>query len=303
MTVALETTDLGRSYGDRWALRHCTMQIQPGRVVGLVGANGAGKTTLLLLATGLLTQSEGEVRVLGLSPLREQKQLLPRVGFVAQDHPLYPGFRVEEMVQLGRHLNPDRFDVSVALRRLSDADIPLRRRVGKLSGGQQAQVALALALAKRPELLFLDEPVASLDPLARREFLRVLMDAVAADGLAVLLSSHLVSDLQRVCDELIVLAHGGVQAAGDVEDLLAEHHLLTGPTVGVGPIERVTEVIQAQHTGRQSTLLIRGRVQLLNPAWRCEPVALEEMVLAYLNRDPAAPQPSAQPFVRKGDRR
>jgi ABC-2 type transport system ATP-binding protein len=186
MTVALETTDLGRSYGDRWALRHCTMQIQPGRVVGLVGANGAGKTTLLLLATGLLTQSEGEVRVLGLSPLREQKQLLPRVGFVAQDHPLYPGFRVEEMVQLGRHLNPDRFDVSVALRRLSDADIPLRRRVGKLSGGQQAQVALALALAKRPELLFLDEPVASLDPLARREFLRVLMDAVAADGLAVL---------------------------------------------------------------------------------------------------------------------
>lgn len=303
MTAALQTIDLGRSYGDRWALRHCTVQIHPGRVVGLVGANGAGKTTLLLLATGLLTESEGEVRVLGLSPRREQKQLLPRVGFVAQDHPLYPGFRVEEMVQLGRHLNQDRFDVSVALRRLSDADIPLRRRVGKLSGGQRAQVALALVLAKRPELLFLDEPVASLDPLARREFLRVLMGAVAADGLAVLLSSHLVSDLQRVCDELIVLAHGGVQAAGDVEDLLAEHHLLTGPTAGVGPIERATEVIQAQHTGRQSTLLIRGRVELLDPAWRCEPVALEEMVLAYMNRGTAAQPPSSQPFVRTRVRR
>jgi ABC-2 type transport system ATP-binding protein len=295
MTAALQAIDLGRRYGDTWALRNCTVQIMPGRVTGLVGANGAGKTTLLLLAMGLLEPTTGQIRVLGVSPLRQQRDLLPRVGFLAQDHPLYAGFRVREMLDLGRHLNGPRFDVTVARARLRDADIPLQRRVGRLSGGQQAQVALALALAKRPELLVLDEPVASLDPLARREFLQVLMDAVAADGMAVLLSSHLVSDLQRVCDELIVLAHGEVQTAGDIDELIAEHRMLTGPTIGAGPIGQAVDVIHAHHTGRQSTLLIRGQARLLNPAWRSEPVGLEEIVLAYMNRHPQAVEPAPAP--------
>jgi ABC-2 type transport system ATP-binding protein len=290
VTVALQTTDLGRRYRDTWALRHCSGQIAAGQVAGLVGANGAGKSTLLLLVTGLLEPTEGSVRVLQLPPGRRQKEALPRVGFVAQDHPLYSSFRVQELLEFGRRLNGVRFDIHVALQRLQDADIPLNRRIGKLSGGQQAQVALALALAKRPELLILDEPVASLDPLARREFLRVLMDAVAADGMAVLLSSHLVSDLERVCDQLIVLAGGRVQLSGPIEDLMNEHQLLTGPTAGAGPIERAVPVIQARHAGRQSSLLIRGDVQLLDPAWRSEPVALEEIALAYMNNE-SAPTP------------
>lgn len=291
MTIALQTSDLGRRYRDTWALRHCSVQIAAGQVAGLVGANGAGKSTLLLLVTGLLEPTEGGVRVLQFPPGRSQKEALPRVGFVAQDHPLYPSFRVQEVLEFGRRLNGVRFDIHVALQRLQDADIPLNRRIAKLSGGQQAQVALALALAKRPELLILDEPVASLDPLARREFLRVLMDAVAADGMAVLLSSHLVSDLERVCDQLIVLAGGRVQLSGPIEDLKAQHRLLTGPAAGASPIERAVPVIQARHTGRQSSLLIRGDVQLLDPAWRSEPVALEEIALAYMNNE-SAPIPA-----------
>ena len=283
MTVALQTTNLGRRYRDTWALRHCSVQITAGQVAGLVGANGAGKTTLLLLVVGLLEPTEGGVRILQLPSGRSQKEMLPRVGFVAQDHPLYPSFRVRELLEFGRRLNSVRFDTHGALQRLQNADIPLHRRVGKLSGGQQAQVALALALAKRPKLLILDEPVASLDPLARREFLGVLMDAVAADGTAVLLSSHLVSDLERVCDQLIVLAGGRVQLSGPIEDLTAQHHLLTGPTAGAAPIERAVPVIQARHAGRQSSLLIRGDVQLLDPAWRNEPVGLEEIALAYMH--------------------
>ncbi|MDQ6658222.1 MAG: ABC transporter ATP-binding protein [Actinomycetota bacterium] len=292
MTAALQTAGLGRRYSGGWALRECSVRIANGQVAGLVGANGAGKTTLLLLAMGLLEPTAGEVRVLGLSPLGQQQRLLPRVGFVAQDHPLYPGFRVRELLELGRRLNGDRFDTTVALHRLRDADIPLGRRAGKLSGGQQAQVALALALAKRPELLILDEPVASLDPLARRAFLQVLMEAVATDGMAVLLSSHLVSDLERVCDELIVLAHGRVQLAGPIGHLQAEHHLLTGPSAGANLIARAVPVIQAHHTGRQSTLLIRGDVQLLDPAWRHQPIGLEEIVLAYMHQQPALARPA-----------
>jgi ABC-2 type transport system ATP-binding protein len=279
VTAALETTRLGKRYKRSWALRDCSLRLPAGRVAGLVGPNGAGKTTLLHLAVGLLRPSEGSVRVLGESP-SENPGLLARVGFVAQDTPLYPGFTADGLIAMGCHLNP-RWDASLARDRLRKLGIPLGRRVRKLSGGQRAQVALSLALAKGPELLLLDEPVASLDPLARREFLQGLMGAVADEGTTVLLSSHVVADLERVCDYLVILSAGRVQVLGAVDDLLAEHRVLVGPRrdpvqeSGVGP------VVSATHTERQSTLLVRvnGRVP---DGWVVHEASLEEIVLAYL---------------------
>src|SRR6185437_4255220 len=220
MSIALHTAELAKRYGSTWALRHCSLAIPEGRVAALVGPNGAGKTTLLQLAVGISQPTHGRVEVFGWSPHEQPLLVLSRVGFVAQDHPLYKGFTVSEMLRLGRKLNP-RWDDQIAVERLDRIEIPLSQRVGKLSGGQQAQVALALALAKRPELLLLDEPVAALDPLARVEFLQSLMDAVAAGGLTVLLSSHILADLERVCDYLVILSSARVRLAGDIEQLIA----------------------------------------------------------------------------------
>ena len=190
-------------------------------MAALVGPNGAGKTTLLHLSMGLLEPTAGSVQIFGLSPTAQAGEALPRLGFVAQDHPLYKGFTVEELLTLGRKLNP-RWDDALARARMQKLGIPLNRRAGKLSGGQQAQVALVLALAKRPDLLLLDEPLASLDPLARREFLRTLMDAVAETGLTVLLSSHIIGDLERVCDYLVILSASQVQLAGDMQEIATD---------------------------------------------------------------------------------
>ena len=212
-TNVLSTDGLGKRYGSRWALQDCSFELEPGSVTALVGPNGAGKTTLLQLAVGLGRPSAGTVRVLGHDPLREAGAVLPRIGFVAQDHPLYRGFSVAETLRLGRKLNPS-WDDELARDRIEQLGVSPRQKVGKLSGGQQAQVALTLALAKRPELLLLDEPVASLDPLARREFLQSVMEAVAETGMTVILSSHIVADLERVCDHLVILSQAHVQLAG-----------------------------------------------------------------------------------------
>jgi ABC-2 type transport system ATP-binding protein len=209
--------------------------------------------------------------------------VLARVGFVAQDHPLYKGFTVSEMLRLGRKLNP-RWDERIALERFERLGIPPGQRVGKLSGGQQAQVALALALAKQPELLLLDEPVAALDPLARVEFLQSLMDAVAVGGLTVLLSSHILADLERVCDYLVILSSARVRLAGDIEQIVAEHHLLTGPREAAEHLAADTQVIQERHSDRQSTLLVAGEDNLCDAAWLVQPPSLEEIVLAYLGQ-------------------
>ena len=225
--MALETTGLGKKYGRLWALQDCTLALPVGRVAALVGPNGAGKTTLLHLIAGLARPDAGAVRVLDQMP-GDNTRLLARVGFVAQETPLYPDFTAADLVTMGGKLNR-RWDAELARARLTRLAIPLDRPVGKLSGGQRAQVALALAMAKRPDLLLLDEPVASLDPLARREFLQALMGAVADDGTTVLLSSHLVFDLERVCDYLIVLHTARVQVLGAVEELLAHHKVLSGP--------------------------------------------------------------------------
>jgi ABC-2 type transport system ATP-binding protein len=284
MTPALRAEGLGKRYGRTWALRECTLSLPAGGVIALVGPNGAGKTTLLRLAVGLSTPGEGSVTVFGESPSANTPSALARIGFVAQDHPLYARFTVADLLRFGRAMNV-RWDPVLARRRLAELDIPLNRRAGALSGGQQAQVALALALAKRPELLVLDEPLASLDPVARREFLRALMGAVAEDGVTVLFSSHIVTELERVCDRLVLLRQGRVVLSGDIEELLGAHRVLVGPRGTAGPAG-APGVIQATESDRHTTLFTRHDGALPAPGWEAYPIGLEELVLAYL-RQPA----------------
>jgi ABC-2 type transport system ATP-binding protein len=281
MDMALETDALGKRYGHRWALQDCSLHLPAGRVAALVGPNGAGKTTLLHLAVGLLRPDAGHVRVFGNNPLTHSTQVLAEVGFVAQDTPLYRDFTARELITMGGKLNR-RWDAALARERLAQLGIPPDLPVGKLSGGQRAQVALALALAKRPRLLLLDEPIASLDPLARREFMQGLMGAVGESDTTVLLSSHLLADLERACDYLIVLQTAHVQLVGPVDDLLAEHRTLVGPRTDSMPIPGVTTIVRASHTDRQSTLLARVDGSPPDPAWTVHEVTLEDLVLAYL---------------------
>jgi ABC-2 type transport system ATP-binding protein len=280
--AALEARGLGKRYGRRWALSDCTLTIPAGHVAGLVGPNGAGKSTLLQLAVGLLRPTSGTVGVLGGPPVGEPDQLA-RVGFVPQDTPVYAGLSVGEHLRLGAWLNP-RWDNELAERRIGQLDLDRRQRAGKLSGGQRAQLALTLAIAKRPELLILDEPVASLDPLARREFLQHLMEAVAEHEMSVVLSSHLVADLERVGDYLVVLAAGHVQVTGEVEELLACHHRLTGARRDPASLPTGQHVIEASHTDRQSTLIVRSEGPIHDPAWTVEQLSLEDVVLAYMSQ-------------------
>ncbi|MGC5661133.1 ABC transporter ATP-binding protein [Micromonospora sp. WMMD723] len=278
---ALRTQNLGKRYRKGWALRDCTLELPPGRVSALVGPNGAGKTTLLRLAVGLLTPTTGSVEVLGESPATNSVRALTRIGFLAQDHPLYRQFTVADLLRFGRSCNV-RFDHELAARRLTRLGIPLHARAGALSGGQQSQVALTLALAKRPDLLVLDEPLSSLDPLARQEFQRTLMGAVADSQLTVLFSSHALHELERVCDHLVVINHGRVVLAGDIESLLAEHRLLVGPRVGTD--HRDPSVIEVRHSDRHTTMLVRQAATPVIPGWQANPVGLDELVLAYLRR-------------------
>ena len=282
MSAVIETRGLGRQYRRTWALRDCTLAIPEGRVVGLVGPNGAGKTTLLRLAAGLLAPTCGTISVLGEEPAAGPAQLA-RVGFVAQDTPVYARMPVSDHLRLGAWLNPA-WDDEMARRRIGQLGLDQRQRAGSLSGGERAQLTLTLALAKRPELLILDEPVASLDPLARREFLRGLMEAVAEDGTSVVLSSHLVADLERVCDYLVVLVASRVRVAGEVSTLLASHHRLSGPRRDPGALPAGVEVIEESHTDKQSTLLARTGEPIHDPSWTITPVSMEDLVLAYMSR-------------------
>ena len=282
MTAVIETGGLGKRYRRLWALADCTLSVPAGHVVGLVGPNGAGKTTLLSLATGMLAPTAGTIEVLGGRPGADPAQLA-RVGYLAQDAPVYAGLSVADHLKLGAHLNPG-WDAELARARIKRLDLDPGQKAGALSGGQRAQLALTLAVAKRPELLILDEPVASLDPLARREFLQYLMESVGEQSLSVVLSSHLVADLERVCDYLIVLVGSRVQVAGPVEELLATHHLLSGPRRDPGSLPDGMRVISASHTDVQSTLLVRTSGPVLDPAWMVSGVGLEDLVLAYMSQ-------------------
>jgi len=282
MTAVLETRGLGKRYRKRWALSDCTLNVPAGHVTGLVGPNGAGKTTLLNLAVGLLAPTTGTVRVLGGEPASSEAQLA-KVGFVAQDAPVYPGLTVADHLSLGAHMNP-RWDAGVAEHRISRIGLDPAQKAGKLSGGERAQLALTLAIAKRPEVLILDEPIASLDPLARREFLQTLMEVTAEQNLSVVMSSHLVSDLERICDYLIVLVASRVRVAGEVEALLASHYQLTGPRRDLAALPAGWQVISDSHTDRQSTLLVRSDKPIVNENMTVDQIGLEDLVLAYMSQ-------------------
>lgn len=293
MTAVLEAAGLGKRYGRRQALTDCDLSIPRGRMVGLVGPNGAGKSTLLHLACGLIAPTSGVIRVLGAHPGANAAHLA-KVGFVAQDTPVYAGLSVADHLRLGARLNP-RWDTSLARRRIAQIGLDPGQRAGRLSGGQRAQLALTLAVAKRPELLMFDEPAAALDPLARRGFLDNLAEFVTDLGASAILSSHLLSDVERVCDYLIVLSGSRVQLAGDVTQLRASHYQLAGARPDLDRLPPVLEVIHADHRQRESVVLVRADDPLPHGPWTAVSVGLEELVLAYLTRASLPGTPAATP--------
>lgn len=287
----IETHALSRSYGSTRALRDCTLAIPGGHVVALVGPNGAGKSTLLHLSVGLSAPSAGEVTVLG--GLRAgSPPALGGIAFVAQDTPLFKNLSAADLLHMTRNLNL-RFDQAYAEHRLHELGIALRQKAGKMSGGQQAQLALTLALARRPQLLVLDEPMAMLDPLARHDFMATVMTAVADDGVSVVLSSHALAELERVADYLVLLSHGSAQVAGQVEDLLATHRVLTGPAADSERYASQWNVVHASCAGPLADLLVRGQgtCDPVPPGWEAHPLTLEELALDYLREPGAAALP------------
>ena len=288
---ALRADRLGKRYGHAWGLRDCTFEVPPGSIVGLVGPNGAGKTTLLALTVGLLAPTEGQVAVFGEQSRAQDAGTLARVSYLAQDHPLYRGFTVADMFRFGRSLNPS-WDAGLAQARMAALGIPLKRKVKSLSGGQQAQVALTLALAKRAPMLLLDEPVASLDPLARLDFMRDVLAASAESGLTVLIASHVIAELERLCDWLLVLNGGRLQLAGAIDDLLAGHAMLTVPRDAANG-SLPGRVIERTDSDRHAAVLVAAAPGLVaaaaaRPGWAAGPAGFEQLVLAYLRRAPVA---------------
>ena len=286
---ALRAERIGKRYGQVWGLRDCTFAVPPGSVVGLVGPNGAGKTTLLALTVGLLAPTEGHVAVFGERSRAQTPGTMARVSYLAQDHPLYRGFTVADMFHFGRSLNPS-WDQALAEARMTALGIPLKRKVKTLSGGQQAQVALTMALAKRAPVLLLDEPVASLDPIARLDFMRDVVAASAESGLTVLIASHVIAELERLCDWLLVLNGGRLQLAGAVDDLLAGHAVLTVPRQ-MADADLPGRVIERTDSDRHSTVLVAAAPELVLVAagragWAAEPAGFEQLALAYLRRAP-----------------
>jgi len=281
-TAAIEAVALGKRFGRRggWALRDCAFRLPAGRVCAIVGPNGAGKSTLLALTAGLLAPSEGELSVLGGRPGAARE----RVSYVAQDKPLYPQLTVAETLRMGADLNTDRWDASVAERIVADGDLNPKSGIRALSGGQRTRVALALALAKRPELLLLDEPMADLDPLARHQMMGLLMAQAAESGTTIVMSSHVVAELEDSCDHLLLIGDGKVRIAGEIDDLLAAHRRVSAPADTV--LDAHT-VVESRTTGRQLTALIRPSAPL-SADWQTGTPTLEELVLSYL-RNPEAP--------------
>ncbi|HSX17370.1 MAG TPA: ABC transporter ATP-binding protein [Patescibacteria group bacterium] len=281
-TNAIQTEGLGKKYGSFWALEQCNITVPVGRVSALVGPNGAGKSTLLKLLTGLSTASSGSSLIFN-KPPSQTDEFLGEIGYLAQEIPLYKQLTPGDHIAMGAHLNK-RWDNKLITTRLSDLGIPLDKPVGKLSGGQRAQVALALALAKKPKLLLLDEPVAALDPLARHDFLSSLAQAVSDGGLTVVMSSHLLADLERVCDHVIVVATGKTQICDDIDTVLNEHRILVGPREHASSLDGIN-VIHETHTAKQSTLLVRlTKDAKISKHWQQHEPNVEEIILAYMGQ-------------------
>ncbi|HXR11337.1 MAG TPA: ABC transporter ATP-binding protein [Gaiellaceae bacterium] len=290
----LDARGLGKRYRRDWGLRDCTLVVPEGAIVGLAGPNAAGKSTLLSLAAGLLAPSEGSIAVLGRDPLREPA-VLAEVGYVAQTAPLYRSFTVADTIEFARRAN-SRWDGEIVGDLL--ARVASHTKVGSLSTGDRARLALALALGKRPQLVLLDEPFARLDPLAGREFLQLLMDGVAETAATVVIASHVMADIERVCDHIVLLTGGGVRLQGDVEELLESHRILIGPRRPLGSIRGVSEIVRERHGDRQLTLLVRSDGPIVDASWKVERVGLEELLLAYMapERLPAPVPPERLPL-------
>jgi ABC-2 type transport system ATP-binding protein len=303
-TPVLDCAGLGHRYGRRgpWGLRDCTLTVPAGRVVALIGPNGAGKTTLLQLAAGLLPATEGTVRVADAAPA----QRLEQIGFAPQGAPLWPHLRVRDVLGIGAHLNP-RWDAGLADDRMASLGIAPRARISALSGGQRAQVALTMVLAKRPELLLLDEPLANLDPIARRAFLASMFEACAHTGAAVLFSSHVIAELERICDDLVVLAGGRVRLAGDIDQLRRTHRVITGPvgwptTTATQPAAMPNDgqdggwqLISARQAAGRTTALVRIDGHLLpGPGLDAAEPTFDELVLGYLDQHHSDQAPAPQ---------
>ncbi|WP_328677981.1 ABC transporter ATP-binding protein [Streptomyces sp. NBC_00322] len=287
--AAIEARGLVKAYG-RWrnpALRDCSFRVPTGRVCALVGPNGAGKSTFLALAAGLQRPSEGVLRVLGADPASVREKF----AYVAQDKPLYPQLTIGATLRLGHELNPGRWDTAVAERVIADGNLDPGTRVRSLSGGQRTRVALALALGKRPELMLLDEPMADLDPLARHQLMGILLAEAAEQGTTVVISSHILTELETTCDYVLLIDDGCIRLAGETEDLLYAHTLLTGPVADLTP----HTVVESRTTGRQLTALVRPE-GTLHERWQTTEPSLEELLMAHL-RSPGAPAlltPSAE---------
>ena len=293
MSAPLETEALGKRHRRAWALRDCTLTLPEGAIVGLAGPNGAGKSTLLGLAVGLLAPTEGRITVLGRDPWRDP-QSRAEVGYVPQDAPLYRSFTIRDTLEFARRTNPG-WDGAIAsefLTTLSDG-----ARVSTLTAGERARLSLALALGKRPSLLLLDEPFARLDPLAGREFLQLLMDGVTETKATVVIASHVVADIERVCDHIVLLSKGRVRLEGNVEELLGSHRLLTGARRPLGRIRGVSEIVRERAGGRQLTLLARVEGPVVDPSWSVGEIGLEELLLAYM-----APAPLPKPRLPEEER-
>jgi ABC-2 type transport system ATP-binding protein len=275
--TALQVSRLSKHYGKVRALDDCTFTLPSGGIIALVGANGAGKSTLMSIVSGMLKPTAGEFRVGGADGDDS------RVVLLSQDKPLYRNFSVTDMLKFGRHTNR-LWDQVRAVSWLERFNIPLDRRCDKLSGGQQAQVALAVALGACPSLLLLDEPLSNLDPVARKAVTGEILGEVAETGMTVVLSTHVVAELAGVGDHLLLLSHGRNLVNGDVEDLLAQHARVIGPRADKPPVDG--DVVHETHTDRQSTFvvstLLGASTPIDSPGWTSHPVSLEDLVLAYL---------------------
>ncbi len=282
MTVTIEAHGIGRRFRRGWALRDCSFRLPAGRICALVGPNGAGKSTLLELTAGVLKPTEGTLR----GPTREH------IAYVAQDRPLYPLLTIAETLRMGAELNPGRWDAQAAGAAVAGGNLHPGDRIRSLSGGGRTRVALALALGKRPDLMLLDEPMADLDPLARHELMGLLMATAAEHGTTVLMSSHILTELEDACDHLLLLDGGRVRLAGDIEDILAAHALVTGQARDLAP----HTVVSTRTTGRQLTALLRREGPVDTDVWQCVEPTLEELLLAHLRAPdvPALLTPSAE---------
>ncbi|GAA0319015.1 ABC transporter ATP-binding protein [Streptomyces polychromogenes] len=296
---ALEAHGLGRKYRRGWALEDCSFRVPAGRIAALVGPNGAGKSTLLALAAGLLEPSAGEVRVFG-APVTAPATMA-RWAYLGQDKPLFKRFTVAEHLRMGRELNPG-WDQEAAERIVRSGQVPLGARAGDLSGGQRTRVAFALAFGKRPGLLLLDEPMADLDPVARDELGALLLSEAAEHGTTVLMSSHLLNEIEHMCDYVLVLDGGRMRMAGETDELVPMHTLVSGVTADGAPPAALDAhtVVEVRTSGRHFSALVR-REGPLDPAWQLSEPSTEEVLLAYL-RSPGAPpllSPTAVPHHRK----